>query len=581
MSSARLVHVRRMDKPPAMQYADDVIAGRIVVCSWVRLSVERHLHDLEHGHERGLYFDEAAGWRIILFCSICYHYKGKFAGQRFEPEPWQQFFLWVLFGWKRSDGTRRFRIFHLEIARKNGKTFLGAAIGLYMTYADGEAAAEVYSVATKKDQARICHKDGIQIIKKSPALKDLFTILRDSISVEDSVSKFEPLGRDSDSLDGLNVSAAIMDELHAWKKRDLWDVIDTATDAREQALIGALTTAGFNRQTICWDHNVYLKKILAGQIVDDEFFGMIFTLDNEEEQEDESTWIKANPNLDVSITKDKLRNMIKRAQAIPSQLNSVLRLRLNIWTQAESRWIKPADWAACSEGEKEKNLTGRTCYGALDLSSTTDISSEVLVFPPVEDGGLYDLLCRFWIPEDNMVERSRRDRVPYDAFVRGGFVTATPGNVIDYDWIIDQVGRDVQQFDLQEMAFDRWGATLIFQQLKEILPPIQKVVDGKSKMVDRVVGFGQGFSSMSPPMKELEKLIISKKIGHGGNPILSWMADNVVTKEDPAGNIKPDKSKSIEKIDGIVALIMALDRALNGSASMKGSIYEERGLLGV
>lgn len=551
----------------AMQYADDVLNGRQVVGEWVRLAVERHFHDLEHGHERGIYFDEAAAWHIILFCGLCHHYKGKFAGQRFEPEPWQVFFLWVLFGWKKDTGERRFRIFHLEIARKNGKTFLGAVIALYLLYADGEAAAEVYSVATKKDQAKLCHNDAINIIKSSPALKDLFTILRNNICVEKTVSKFEPLGRDSDGLDGLNVSGAIMDELHAWKNRSLWDVIDTATDAREQPLIGAITTAGFNRQTICWSHNVYLKKILSSLVIDDEFFGMIFTLDDEEEQHDESAWVKANPNLDVSIQMDKLRNMITRAQSIPSQLNAVLRLRLNIWTQAESRWLHPADWLACGSGGNEDELAGRVCYGGLDLSSTTDISSLVLVFPPEGEEAVYQVLCRFWIPEDNMKKRSETDRVPYDVFVKEGFVTATPGKVIDYSWIMDQVDRDAQKFDLQEIAFDRWGATKIIQSIEE---------QGLA-----VVQFGQGFASMSPPTKELEKMVISREIGHGNNPVLAWMADNVVTLQDPAGNIKPDKGKSIEKIDGIVALIMGLDRAIHGEKHRKGSKYESEGLRSV
>lgn len=556
-----------MDNSPAKAYADAVISGEQVVCEWVRLAVERHLHDLEHGHERGIYFDEAAAWRIIIFCSVCKHYKGEFAGDVFEPEPWELFILSVLFGWMREDGTRRFRTFYLEIARKNGKTFLGAVIGIYLTYADGEAGAEVYSVATKRDQARLCHNDALQIIKNSPALKNVFTVLRDNISIESTASKFEPLGRDSSSLDGLNVHGAIMDEVHAWKIRMLWDVIETATGARQQPLIVAITTAGFNRQTICWDLHVYLKKILSGLIVDDEFFGMIFTLDDEAELDDESAWIKANPNLGVSIKVDELRNKIKRAKETPSQLNAVLRLRLNMWTQAETRWMHPEKWAACKDGGVEENLVGRRCYGGLDLSSTTDISSLVLVFPPVEPDGFYDVLCRFWIPKDNMLERSRRDRVPYDAFVRDGFVTVTPGNVIDYAWIIDRITKDAELFDLQEIAFDRWGATKIMQDIEEIGLP--------------VVQFGQGFASMSPPMKELEKLIISKRLGHGGNPVLSWMADNVVSKEDPAGNIKPDKSKSIEKIDGIVALIMGLDRALHGDTPLRSSVYETRGLLGV
>jgi len=552
---------------PAMEYASGVLSGEIITCKWVRLVVERHMHDLEHGHERGLYFDESAAWRVIIFCSACQHYKGDFAGKTFEPEPWQHFFLWVLFGWYRADGTRRYRTAYLEIARKNGKTYLGAVIGLYLAMADGENGAEVYSVATKRDQARICHGDAKNIILKSPALRGYFDILRDNLSIESSASKFEPLGRDSNSLDGLNVSGAIMDELHAWRNRELWDVIDTATGARSQPLIVAITTAGFSRQTVCWDQHVYTKKILSRLVDDDDFFGMIYTQDNESEVDDPAMWVKSNPNLGVSVNSDDLKNKIKRAKETPSMLNAVLRLRLNLWTQAETRWIDPEKWAACDDVISSEHLAGRLCYGGLDLSSTTDISAFVLVFPPVGESDIYYVLPRFWIPEENMVERSRRDRVPYEAFVREGLINATPGNVIDYSWITDQIDHDSQMFDLQEIAFDRWGATKIIQDIEQLGLP--------------VVQFGQGFASMSPPMKELEKLIISHKIGHGGNKVLGWMADNVVAKEDPAGNIKPDKGRSIEKIDGIVALIMALDRALHGDTPMRGSIYESRGMLAV
>lgn len=556
-----------MDDCPAMEYAADVKSGRVMACKWVKLAVDRHYHDLEHGAERGLYFDPASAWRAILFCSACQHYKGEFSGMTFDPEPWQHFFLWVLFGWKRANGTRRFRTAYLEISRKNGKTYLGAVIGLYLTMADGEAGAEVYSVATKRDQARICHGDAKNIILKSPALRGYFEILRDNLSIEETASKFEPLGRDSNSLDGLNVSGAIMDELHAWRNRELWDVIDTATGARQQPLIIAITTAGFNRHTICWDQHVYSKKILSRLVEDDDFFGMIYTQDEEGEIDRPETWIKSNPNLGVSVNIDDLTNKIKRARETPSMLNAVLRLRLNMWTQAETRWINLDKWSACGSAVIEENLAGRVCYGGLDLSSTTDISAFIIVFPPAENEDVYSVLARFWIPEDNMVERSHRDRVPYEAFVREGLITATPGNVIDYAWITDQIDRDAQVYNLQEIAFDRWGATKIIQEIEELGLP--------------VVQFGQGFASMSPPMKELEKLIISKKIAHGGNQVLSWMADNVVAKEDPAGNIKPDKAKSIEKIDGIVALIMALDRALHGDTPLMGSIYEGRGLLAV
>lgn len=549
---------------PAMEYAAGVMSGEIVACTWVRLAVERHLRDLETASERGLYFDEAAAWHIIDFFQFIHHLKGEWAGHPIELEPWQQFGLWVAFGWMRADGTRRFRFFYLEVARKNGKTTEAAGIGLYLAFADGEMGADVYACATKKEQAKICHGAAANMVKLSPYLADRLEVLTNNISDPQTLSKFEPLGRDSDSTDGLNVHASVMDELHAWKTRDLWDVIETATGSRTQPMIAAITTAGYNRHSICWEKHEYLCKILSQVINDDDFFGMIYTLDDDDDIEDEANWIKANPNLGVSVKIDDLRGAIKRAKESPAALNSVLRLRLNKWTQSETRWLDLDRWQACGSAVEASSLRGRRCYGGLDLSSSIDITAWILVFPPVEKDEPYKVLCRFFVPEDNMRERSRKDRVPYEVWCREGFITSTPGNVIDYAWIIAQIERDAKEFDLQEIAFDRWGATLIYQQL--------------SDLGMQVVEFGQGFASMSPPAKELEKLVLSRKISHGGNPVLTWMADNVVAVQDPAGNIKPDKGRSTEKIDGIVALIMGLDRALHGESNNRVSRYEREGI---
>lgn len=549
---------------PAMAYAAGVMSGEIVACKWVRLAVERHSRDLETGHERGLYFDEAAAWHIIDFFQFTRHLKGEWAGYSIELEPWQQFFLWSAFGWMRADGTRRFRFAYLEIARKNGKTTMAAGVGLYLAFADGEPGAEVYACATKKDQAKICHGAAASMVKMSPDLGGRLDVLTNNISDPQTLSKFEPLGRDSDSTDGLNISGGIMDELHAWKTRDLWDVIETGTGSRTQPMIWAITTAGYNRHSICWEKHEYLCKILTRVIDDDSFFGVIYTIDEGDDFADESTWIKANPNLGVSVKPDDLRGAIQRAKESPAAMNSVLRLRLNVWTQAETRWLNIDKWRACGNTIEPSSLRGRRCYGGLDLSSSIDISAFVLVFPPVEDGEPYKVLARFFIPEDNMRERTRRDRVPYEVWCRDGLITATPGNVIDYAWIIDRIQKDAAEFDLQEIAFDRWGATLIYQQLTD--------------MGLQVVEFGQGFASMTSPAKELEKLVLAGQLCHGGNQVLTWMADNVVVLHDPSGNIKPDKSKSTEKIDGIVALIMALDRALHGETNNRISRYEREGI---
>lgn len=547
---------------PAKQYIYDVLNGIIPACKWIHLAIERHLRDLEDGHERGLHFDEERAQHAIDFFQFLKHSKGEWAGQVITLEPWQQFKLWVLFGWMREGGTRRFRTAYFEVARKNGKTTILAGIGLYLMVADGEPGAEIYAAATKRDQARIAHSEAQRMVKSSPQLRQIIKTFRDNLHVEDTASKFEPLGRDSDSVDGLNVHAAIVDEVHAHKTRDLWDVLDTATGSRRQPLMLAITTAGFDRQTLCRELHDYLERILEGSITDDSFFGLIYTMDEEDDWENEDSWIKANPNMDVSVKRDDIRRLADKAKEMPSALNSFLRLRLNIWTQSVTRWMNMERWLGCGGNVDANGLRGRRAYAGLDLSSTTDITAFVLVFPPSVEGDAYQVLCRFFIPEESMKQRSRRDQVPYDSWVRQGYITATPGDVIDYKYIYSQFDEDAQAYDFEEVAFDRWGATKVAQEMEEC---------GAT-----MIQFGQGFVSMNSPMKELEKLVLSDQIAHGNNPVLNWMMGNTVTKTDPAGNIKPDKEKSVEKIDGVVALIMGLDRAIRNIDTT--SVYEERGL---
>lgn len=548
----------------AEQYCDDVLSGRIVACKWVRLACERHRRDLATGASRGLRFDERRAQLPIAFFSLLKHSKGEWAGRTISLEPWQQFMLWVLFGWVRADGTRRFRTAYLEVARKNGKTTLAAGIGLYLMLADGEPGAEVYSAATKRDQARLSHAEATRMAKASPAVRREVRIFKDNIHIQDTASKFEPLGADADTMDGLNVHGAIIDELHAHKTRDTWDVLETATGARRQPILFAITTAGYDRQSVCWQQHEYTEKVLERVIDDDAWFGMIFTLDEGDDWQDDRVWIKANPNLGVSKKWDDMRRKAARAREMPAALNAFLRLELDVWTQSDVRWVPFDHWQACGQAVDADGLRGRKCYAGLDLSSTTDVSAWVLVFPPESPEDSYLVLPRFFIPQESMVERVRRDRVPYDAWVRNGYLTATHGNVIDYEFILAQVDADAQAYDIQEVAFDRWGASRIQTQLMD---------RGGDEWL---VQFGQGFASMSPPMKELEKLILGHKIAHGNNPVLNWMAANLVADTDAAGNIKPDKQRSREKIDGMVALIMALDRATRQRPVE--SVYEARGV---
>lgn len=561
----------------AEEYAEAVLNGEQVACSQVARACRRYVDDIEHGAERGLWFDVTAARLAITFFVVLHHWKGEWAGQPIVLEPWQQFVVWNVFGWKRADGSRRFRSAYLEVARKNGKTTLAAGMGLYLMLADGEPGAEVYTAAVKRDQARIAHKDATQMVKSSPQLSRLAGTFKDNIFSETTASKFEPLGRDSNSLDGLNVHGAICDEVHAWKTRDMWDVLETATGSRRQPLMLAITTAGYDRHSFCWSMHEYTEKVLEGTVEDDSHFGMIYTLDKDDDWEDEAVWIKANPNLEISKKVDDMRRLKARAEEMPAALNAFLRLHLNMWTQAAERWIDVEKWEACGEyAVQAEALHGRPCYGGLDLASTTDINAWVLVFPPLEEDEPYQVLTRFWVPEESMHERSKRDRVPYEAWVRHGYMQATPGNVTDYAFILAQIAADLAAFDLRELAFDRWGSQKIVTDLQELgftVDPKEHQRTGRPLLIQ----FGQGFASMSGPTKELEKLILSGGIAHGDQPVLNWMASNVMVRQDPSGNLKPDKEKSTEKIDGIVALIMGLARAMAHAERVR-SVYETRGI---
>jgi phage terminase large subunit-like protein len=557
---------------PAEQYARDVVSGKIVAGKFVVLACKRHIHDLRHAKERGYYFDQEAGQNVIDFIQLLKHSKGKWArtNQNILLEPWQQFIIWVVFGWKRySDGMRRFRTAYLEIARKNGKSTIAAGIGLYLAFADGEPGAEVYSAATKRDQARITHKEAIRMVRKQPALKKYIRIVKDNLSIEENAAKYEPLGADADSTDGLNVHGIIADELHAWKSRDMWDVLVEATAAREQPLTLAITTAGKDRNGICYVTHEQTRKILENWKENpeyyDDWFGIIFCVDDGDDWRDEKVWVKANPNLGVSKNMDYMRSQANKAKEMPTALNSFLCKDLDVWVHGEVKWMNMDAWRKC-DGDSNyfsilENYKGRTAFGGLDLSSTNDITAHILVFP--EEDGKFAVLPRFWIPEDNMLIRTRDAGVLYETWAREGYIIPTPGNTIDYDWIFDRMVKDANDYDIKMVGFDRWGASRVVSQLQE--------------KNFTMVQFGQGFSSMSPPMKELERLVAAKKLIHGNHPVLSWMADNLVAKKDAADNIKPDKERSREKIDGIVALIMALDLAMRNPDAGE-SYYEHHRL---
>lgn len=575
--------------PEAERYAKDVVAGRVVACKLVRQACQRHINDLKTGAARGLVFDAAAAQRALDFFKVLRHSKGEWAGQPVVLAPWETFITWALFGWKRakhkrwvvekngqredSSGTRRFRTAYIEVARKNGKTTWGAGIMLYLAFADeqagGEPGAECYAAATKRDQARIAHNEAVRMVKKSAALRNHGVALyKDNIHCEARDQKFEPLGADSDTMDGLNIHAALIDELHAHKTRAVWDVLETATGSRRQPMIIAITTAGSNRQSVCWEKHEYTRQVLEGIVEDDSWFGMIFTLDEGDNWQDEKVWFKSNPNLGVSKKWGDLRTKAARAKSMTSALNAFKQKELNIWVHGEVKWMDMEAWAAC-RGDVEALelpafLKGRVCYSGLDLSNSTDLATLVHVFPPLTEEEPWYVIARYWIPEENIQKRSENDGVHYDEWVEEGYIVATPGDTIDQAWILNALEEDAQLFQVEEVPFDRWGSAGLTPKLDE--------------MGLVVVAFGQGYASMSGPMKDLERLVARHEIAHGGNPVLTWNADNVIAVKDPAGNIKPDKAKSKEKIDGIVALIMGLDRGLRNQGEA-GSVYEGRGLV--
>ena len=548
-------------KYPAEIYAEQVRDGAILVCEYVRLAVERYYADLDRALEQGWYFDKKTAMRAINFIERLKHTKGEWAGQRFRLEPWQQFVLWNIFGWMNADGTRRFRYAYIEIARKNGKTALSAGVGLYMLFADGESRPEVYSAATVKDQARICFSDAVEIVKATD-LKNYLTPFRNSIVYELKGGTFKPLSSDYGTHDGLNPSCGIIDEFHAHKDSGMFDVIKSAFGARRQPLMFITTTAGFNKSGACYAYRENVIKVLRSINRDDSLFGIIYTLDDKSEWDDPKMWIKSNPNLGVSLSADYLADQVKDAKNRPEAVRNVMTKNVNLWVDAERTWILDDAWMKCVGTMSPADLKGCACWGGLDLSNVADITAYVLLF---HENDRFQLLPFFWIPEEKMQEKVRKENINYDKWVAEGCVTVTPGNVIDYDFVKADILRIVADYDLKTSAYDRWNAS-------------QTIIDLQNEGME-CNPFGQGYGSMSAPTKEFEKAVLTGKVEHFGNPVLRWMLSSTVVKTDPAGNIKPDKEKSTQKIDGIVAAIMALGEWMTAQANDESNPYENRGLL--
>lgn len=576
----------------ARRSAKDVAGGgssrkALPICKWVRLARERQQRDLK-GQARigksgkvlsignGLWFDKAAADHAVAWFPKLRHYKDPFAGQSFELQPWQEHdVIRVLFGWKVVKPglavrlwPRRFRDSYICIGKKQGKSTLLGGVADYLAFADGEAGAEVYCVATKRDQALIVHNDARELLRQSPVWKKItYHRTVHNLAIVSKAQLLRPLGHDADSNDGLNPHGLIFDEFHRYKDRRNVDTLQKSTVARRQSLTIKITTAGDDSHSPCFDEQRYAEQVLDRVIEDDRFFSYICTLDEGDDWTDERVWPKANPSLGVAVSIEDLRAFRDKALNLPAEENSFRRFHCNQWVEQASRWIPLHLWKANTRAVNPAALAGKPCFGGLDLSSKIDLTAFVLVFP--KEDGSYDVLCWFWLPEDSLRDdgpRSPKERDLLRRWVRENYIKTTSGNVVDQDFIEKQVISLADKYEIGEIAFDRWGANQITTHfMNEGLQMVQ---------------FGQGYASMSEPAKTFEALVLSKKLNHGNNPVLTWMVDNVAVEMDPAGNVKPDKAKSGSRIDGVVATIMALGRAIViDPAKLGPSVYNERGII--
>jgi phage terminase large subunit-like protein len=517
------------------------------------------------------WFDDSAADLAQQFIEKhCCHIKGRLAGKLLTLEDWQVDLVRTLFGWKRQDGLRRYRKAFIYLPRKNGKTLLLAAIANLVMFVERfrDAGAEIYIAAASRDQASLLFDIAAGMVRRNPLMQKRCKLLGSvkRIVVGDSFMRALPM--EANTAHGFNSSLICCDELHAWEGehgREFYDVLQTSTGAREEPLSIDITTAGYDKHSICYEQLQHALKVRDNPAYDEAFLPVLYFAADDEDWREPATWRKANPNIDVSISEEFLRAECEKAKNSPAYENTFKRLYLNVFTTASSRWISSEKWAECSvvEAKPEAHtewaaqFDAKECWAGLDLSTTTDLTAFVLAFPM--DGGKIGLLPHFWVPEEGMRRRSRKDRVPYEVWHKQGWLKATPGETVDYEYVIAEIQELSKRYNIREINFDRWGAPNVRIQLEN---------SGLT-----MLEFGQGFASMSPPSKELEKLVLDGRLDHGNHPVLNWCAANVVAELDAAGNIKPSKKKSTERIDGIVAAVMALGGLVANNTG--DSIYSE------
>ena len=516
---------------------------------------------------RSSHYDQELADRAVTFIENLPHTKGIWAGKKFELMAWQEQIVRDVFGIVKPNGYRQFTTAYIEIPKKNGKSELAAAVALYLLCADNEQRAEVYGCAADRSQASIVFDVAVDMVEMTPALQRRIKISKSTkrLTYLPTNSFYQVLSAEAFTKHGLNVHGVVFDELHAQPDRRLFDVMTKGSgDARQQPLYFLITTAGNDVNSICYEQHLKALDLIDKKKKDPTWYPVIYGAPMDADWTDPKVWKKSNPSLGETIKIDKVRDACESAKQNPGEENAFRQLRLNQWVKQAVRWMPMEYWDACAWKVDESELEGRVCYGGLDLSQTTDITAFVLCFPPLDEEDKYIFLPFFWIPEENIQRRVLRDHVPYDIWEKQGYLMTTEGNVVHYGFIEQFIHSLGERFNIRDIAYDRWGAVQMVQNLEE---------DGFT-----VVPFGQGFKDMSPPTKELFKLTMEQKIAHGGHPILRWMVDNIYITQDPAGNIKADKKKSTEKIDGAVAAIMALDRAIRCGNDNSASVYDERGL---
>jgi len=514
----------------------------------------------------GSHYDKKKADRAVRFIEMLPHTKGEWEGKPFWLLPWQEQIIRDLFGIVKADGFRQFRTAYIEIPKKQGKSELAAAIALYLLYADHEPSAEVFSAAADRQQASIVFDVAKRMVEMTPGLQKRSKVMSATKRIVNysNAGYYQVVSADVGGKHGYSISGLVFDEIHNQPNRKLWDVLTKGSgDARRQALHVAITTAGTDRNSICFELHTKALDILSDRKVDPTFYPVVYSLPMDVDWQDEKNWYKVNPSLGYTVPIERMREAYLQSQDNPAEENVFRTLRLCQWVGSTVQWIPDHIYDLGNQPIDKHELRRRDCYAGLDLSSSGDITALVLMFPPRTDDEKYIMLPYFWVPEDTVPKRVQQTSVPYDNWVVQGYVQATPGNVIDYAYIQNTIGELSYKYHIREIAFDRWGSNMLVERLSE--------------MGLTVVPFGQGYKDMSPASRAFYEELMKGNIIHGGNPVMKWMCGNVVIEQDPAGNIKPTKAKSKDKIDGVVAAIMALDRCIRHEN--EESVYDSRGLL--